>query len=59
MRRVYVDVKVHLIIEAEEGVEIGNIIDEMEYDFISFTDGARICDSDIIDFEITDSMYGG
>jgi len=54
-RKVYVDVKVRLVIRADEGVEIGGMIDEMEYNFISQTDGAEIEDTEIKDYEITDS----
>lgn len=54
MRKVYVNVIVRLVIDVEEGIEIGNIINEMEYDFTSFTEGANIQDSDIIDFEVGD-----
>lgn len=55
MRKVYVEVKVKLIINADDGVEIGEIIQEMDYGFTSQTDGADIVDTEIKDFEVTDS----
>ena len=33
MRKVYVDVKVRLIVTMEEGIHLNNVINEMEYDF--------------------------
>jgi hypothetical protein len=53
MRKVYVEVKVKLIINCDEGLEISQIIDEMDY---SFTTGkAEIEDTEILDHEVTDS----
>ena len=55
MRKVHVTVKVDLLIHANEGVEIGTVIDEMDYTFTSQTDGADIEDTEIKDYEVTDS----
>ena len=55
MRKVYIELKAKLIIQADEGVEIDEVISEMEYDFISQTDGAEIIDTRVDDYEITDS----
>jgi len=54
-RKVYVDVKVRLIIRADEGVEINGVLENLEYDFTSQTEGADIEDTEIQDWEITDS----
>jgi hypothetical protein len=54
-RKVYVTVKTRLIIEVEEGVSIDDIIQEMDYEFISNTENADITDTEIIEYEITDS----
>jgi hypothetical protein len=54
-RKVYVNVTTRLIIDVEEGVEIGEIIQEMDYNFISNTDNADITDIEITDYEVTDS----
>ena len=55
MRKVYVEVKVKLIIQAEEGVDINDVIQEMDCDFTSTIEGADIIDTGIIDHEVTDS----
>ena len=55
MRRVHADIQVHLVITADEGIEISAVIQEMEYNFSSNTAGAFIEDSSIEDMTITDS----
>ena len=55
MRKVYVTVTTRLIIRADEGVNIGGVLDDMDYHFKSQTEGAEIEDSDIQDWEVTDS----
>jgi len=54
-RKIYVEVKVKLIIRADEGVEVGEIIDEMDYNFTDGTDKAQIEDTEILGYEVTDS----
>jgi len=54
-RKVYVNVTVRLIIRADEGVEINDVLENMEYNFISQTEGADIEDTEVQDWEITDS----
>ena len=54
-RKVYVTVKTRLIIEMDESVEVSDVIQEMDYNFTSSTEGADIQDSEITDFEVTDS----
>ena len=55
MRKVYVNVTVQLIICANDGVEICDVIEEMDYNFTSQTTGATIEDTEILDHEVTDS----
>lgn len=55
MRKVYVIVKARLIIEMEEGITVSEVINEMNYDFMSATDGADIVDMEIRDYEVEDS----
>ena len=55
MRKVYVEVKVKLILNMDDGIEVDDVINEMEYDFNSNTEGADVHDSTIEDFEVTDS----
>ena len=55
MRKVYVEVKVLMTINAEEGVSIGDVIDECDYEFKSQTTGADIVDTSIEDYNVHDS----
>ena len=54
-RKVYVNVTVRLVIRADEGVDISNVIDEADYSFMSNNPGADIEDTEIVNTEITDS----
>jgi hypothetical protein len=55
MRKVYVAVLVRLVINADEGVDIQNVLDEMDYSFSSNTREAEVEDMEIIDTNIVDS----
>ena len=54
-RKVEVEIKVKLQMVVNEGVEIGTVIDEMEYDFIDTTTDADITGMEIIDYEVRNS----
>jgi hypothetical protein len=54
-RKVYITVKVGLLVRVDEGVEVSNVMDEMDYDFTSTDDRADIEDMEILDYEITNS----
>ena len=54
-RKVYVDLKVKLLLNVDEGVEIQEVLSDMEYSFISNSDNADVVDSEIEDWEVTDS----
>ena len=55
MRKVHVNIVVRAIIRADEGVSISEVINEMDYSLKSNTDGADIEDTEIQDYEVTDS----
>ncbi len=55
MRTVTVKVEVKLIMKVDEGVEISEVIGEMEYNFSDTTTKATIEDAEITDFEVVDS----
>ena len=55
MRKVYVNLQVRMILNMNEGVEVGEVIDEMDYNFKSQTTGADIIDTEIEGHEVTDS----
>ena len=54
MRKVYVTITARIQISADDGVDISEVIDEMDYKFASQTDGAVITDESIEDYEIQD-----
>lgn len=54
-RKVYVVVTTRLIVEMEEGIEMGEVIQEMDYNFTSQTEGVDIVDTEIRDYNIEDS----
>jgi hypothetical protein len=54
-RKVYVNVTARLIIRADEGVDIEEVLSEMDYSFTSTTTGAEIEATEIEDTEVTDS----
>ena len=55
MRKVYVDVTVRLIINMNEGVSVDNVINDMDYNFSFKGEEADILDSQIENFNVTDS----
>ena len=55
MRKVYVDIKSRIIVNMDDGVDLNDVISEMNYNFVSGTEGADIEDSEIVDYEVTDS----
>ena len=54
-RKVYVEIKTRLIINMDDGVELDEVIAEMDYNFESNTIGADIVDMVIRDYEVQDS----
>jgi len=55
MRKVYVTVTTRLIIHADEGVDMEEVLSDMDYNFASTTTGADIVDTEIQTWDITDS----
>lgn len=55
MRRVHVNVTVRLILDMEEGKEVSETIQEMDYNFQSNTKGVEILDTEIVEHEVKDS----
>ena len=54
-RKVYLEMKVRLVVRVDEGTEVSNVVDEMEYDFQDTTGAATVEDTEILGYEITDS----
>ena len=55
MRKVTIELKVNLSILANEGVEISEVINELDYNFSDTTGHADILDTEIQNYEILDS----
>ena len=55
MKKVFVEVKARLVINMDEGETVEEVINEMDYDFSSNSDGADIEDTQILDYEVTDA----
>lgn len=55
MRKVTVELKVKLVMTIDDGVEVGDIVDEMNYEFSDTTTQATIEDTEILDYEVVDS----
>jgi len=54
-RKVTVEVKIKLLIHADDDFPIENVMDDMEYDFRSCSDKADIMETEILDYTVTDS----
>lgn len=52
MQKVKVKLEVDITIVVDEGVEIGEIVSELEYEFSDTTTKADILDTEITDYEI-------
>lgn len=55
MRKVFVNLTVRLVINVNEGTEVQEVIDELQYDFTDTTGKAKVMDSSIIDSDVTNS----
>ena len=55
-RTVTVELKVKLVMKVDEGAEIAEVIDEMDYQF-GLPDNATLEDSEILDHEVKDSRW--
>ena len=54
-RKIYVTVETSLIIRADEGVEVSDILENMDYNFKSQTGGADVEDAVLERWAVTDS----
>jgi hypothetical protein len=54
-RKVTVELKIKVTMDVDEGVEIGDIISELDYEISDTTTQATIQDTEILDYEVTDS----
>ena len=47
MRKVYVTVEVRLIVQQDDGIETSEVMEELDYNFTSQTEGAEVVDTEI------------
>ena len=52
VRKVSVEVSTLLVINIEEGVELCEVIKEMDYSFTERTPGSEIIDNEIVDYKV-------
>ena len=57
MREVIVEIKVKAIISIDDDIELGEVIDGMDYDFTDTTTKADVIDCEMIDYEVIDNNY--
>ena len=55
MRKVTVILEMRIVMSVDEGVEISEIVNELDYQINDTTTAADILDTEITDFEIEDS----
>ena len=55
MRKVTVKLKVRLVMSVDEGVEISDVVNELDYQINDTTTAADILNTEITDFEVEDS----
>jgi hypothetical protein len=54
-RKVFVQVTVSVVINMDEGIEVSEVLNDMDYNFKSNTNGADVVDTELSDFEVYDS----
>lgn len=54
-QKLSLEVTVRLIVELDDGVEVDAFVSDLDYDFVSQTDGARIHDTEIVEHTATAS----
>lgn len=55
MSKVYLTLKVDLVIDVNDGVEVDDVVNELDYGFTDTTGNATILDMAIEDYKIKDS----
>lgn len=55
MRKVTVKLEVRIVMLVDEGVEISEVVDELDYQVNDTTTAANILDTEITDYEVVDS----
>ena len=56
MRKVTIKLQIRVVMSVNEGVEISEVVNELDYQLIDTTTAADILDTEITDYEIEDSV---
>ena len=55
MRKVTLKLDVRVVFLVDEGIEISDVVNELDYDVINTATEADVLDTEIIDYEVIDS----
>ena len=55
MRKVTLKLEMRIVMSVNEGVEISNIVDELDYQVNDTTTAAEVLDTEITGYEVVDS----
>ena len=55
MRKVIIKLEMRIVMSVNEGIEISQVVNELDYQVNDTTTSANILDTEIIDYEIEDS----
>ncbi len=55
MRKVTVELEMRVVMSVDEGVEISDVVNELDYQINDTTSTADILDTEITDYEVIDS----
>ena len=56
MRKVTLKLEMRIVMSVNEGVEISNIVDELDYQVNDTTTAAEVLDTEITGYEVVDSQ---
>jgi len=56
MRKVTIKLGVNVVMLVDEGIEISEVVNELDYNVNDTTAAADILDTEIIDYEVIDSV---
>lgn len=56
MRKVTIKLQMRIVMSVDEGIEISEVVDELDYQISDTTTAADILDTEITDYEVVDSV---
>ena len=56
MRKVTIKLAMRVVMSVDEGIEISQVVDELDYQINDTTTAADILDTEIIGYEVVDSV---